>query len=238
MYNPLTRDINSDKMAANYKSDLKKAVPTIDVAFVGKLLSDILGVESPVYLPTWWSNREYHPEAYPDVKQKEEDPAYEGAPNRFGNKVFGAFWIKGGAYSKYEPNGELKTDLYSDFLMPVATIVEFSKPKKVIKTPTIGALGTVKEVFAMEDWNISINGIILPDKDNSSSFRSVAEQMKTIQKFHEIAGNIGVEGQIFSEKDITSMVTESLKFTPISGRPNMMQYSIQAVSDKNILMML
>lgn len=235
MYNPLTENINKEKIAADYKGDLKKAVPTIDVAFVGKLLSDVFGVESPIYLPTWWQGREFKAGPFPDIKLMEEDPEYNNAPFRMGNRVFGAFWLKGGSYKKYEFDGSLKEYKYSNFLMPVATMVDFSKPKTVVKTPTIGGLGSVKEVFSMEDWTITINGIILPDENNPPAFRSIKGQMDAIQKFHDIVGSIGVEGQIFADRNIVSLVTENLTFTPVQGKPNMMQYSIEAVSDEDIL---
>jgi hypothetical protein len=59
--------------------------------------------------------------------------------------------------------------------------------------------------------------------------------MDAIQKFHDIAGSIGVEGQIFADRNIVSIVTENLTFTPVQGKPNMMQYSIEAISDEDIL---
>jgi hypothetical protein len=238
MYNPLTENINKEKIAADYKGDLKKAVPTIDVAFVGKLLSDVFGVESPIYLPTWWQGREFKAGSYSDVKLMEEEPDYINAPFRMGNRVFGAFWISEGSYKKYEFDGSLKSYRYSEFLMPVATIVDFSRPKTVVKTPTIGGMGSVKEIYALEDWNITINGIILPDENNPPAFRTVRGQMDAIQKFHEIAGSIGVEGQIFAERNIARIVTENLTFTPIQGKPNMMQYSIEAVSDEDLITMV
>jgi len=60
--------------------------------------------------------------------------------------------------------------------------------------------------------------------------------MEAIQLFHEIAGSIEVEGQLFAQRNISRIVTESLKFTPVQGKPNMMQYSIEAVSDGDFLL--
>lgn len=234
--NPLTENINPAKVAADYKGDLLRAVPTIDVAFVGKLISDVFGVQSPVYLPTWWQGREFEPPAYPGIVVADEQPEYDDAPIRLGNKTFGAFWLKGGKYKMWDYNGELKELMMPDFLMPLATIVDFTRPKEVIKTPRIGGAGTVKEIYGLGDWTISIKGIILPDENNPVSFRTVEGQMDAIQKFHEIAGSIEVDGQIFAKRKIYRIVTESLAFSPIQGRPNMMQYSIEAISDEDILL--
>lgn len=238
MYNPLTKNINSEKLSVDYKGDLKRAMPTIDVAFVGKLITDVLGVENPVYLPTWWQGRDYTAGPYSVKMTENEEYFSEDSPVRFGNKVFGAFWIREGTYKMYESDGTLKSDKFSKFLMPVATVIDFSRTKKVLKTPTIGGLGSVKEVFSMEDWSISINGIILPDENNPPEYRTVAGQMNAIQKFHEYAGCVGVEGKVFADRNIVNIVTESLTFSPVRGKPNMMQYSIQATSDVDILMVI
>ncbi len=234
--NPLSQNINPSKIAADYKGDLGRAVPVIDVAFVSKLLSDVFGVESPVYLPTWWQGRDYSADPYPGITLQNEDPEYDDAPIRYGKKTFGAFWLKGGRYKVWNYSGQVKDAGFSDFLMPLATLVDFTRPKTVTKTPTIGGLGTVKEIYGLADWDISIKGIILPDESNPSAFRTVEGQMDAIQKFHEIAGSIEVDGQLFAKRKIYRIVTESLTFSPIQGRPKMMQYSIDAVSDEDLLL--
>lgn len=235
--NPLTQNINPSKIAADYKGDLTKAVPVIDVAFVSNLLSDVFGVQSPVYLPTWWQGRDFNPSPYPGVVLQEEAQEYDDAPIRYGQKTFGAFWLKGREdYKMWDYKGQLKTVGMSDFLMPLATIVDFTRPKTVIKTPTTGGFGSVKEIYGLSDWNISIKGIILPDENNKPAFRTVEGQMSAIQKYHEIAGSIDLEGQLFAKREIYRIVTESLTFSPIQGRPNMMQYTIEAVSDGEFLL--
>ncbi|WP_010664934.1 DUF6046 domain-containing protein [Marinilabilia salmonicolor] len=233
---PLTNNINPAKVAADYKSDLKRTVPTIDVAYVGKLLSDVFGVESPVYLPTWWQGRDYSPAPYPGLEVEADDPEYDDAPVRMGNKTFGAFWLRGGRYMTYHYTGELKEKSYPDFLMPLASIVDFTRPKTVNKTTTTGGSGTVKEIYGLGDWNITIKGIIIPDKDNEGAFKTVDGQMDMIQKYHEIAGSIEVDGQIFAKRNIYRITTEDLSFSPVQGRPNMMQYTIEATSDEDLLL--
>jgi hypothetical protein len=236
MNNPLTENINPSKLATDYVGDLKRLIPTIDVAFVGSLIKDVFGVESPVYLPTWWQGREFQTESYPGVSVSDE-VEYDDAPVRFGQKTFGAFWLDAGTYKKYDNNGILKEFGYSKFLMPLATIVDFSRPKTVVETPTIGGNGSVKEIIGLEDWAISIKGIILPDPERKEvAFRTVEGQMEAMQSFHEIADSIEVDGQIFHKREISRIVTKSLAFSPVQGKPNMMQYTIDAVSDEDFLL--
>jgi len=234
--NPLTQNINPSRIASDYKSDLGRAVPTIDVAFVGNLLSDVFGVESPVYLPTWWQGRDYSPETYPGVEMEPDDPEYDQAPVRNGKKTFGAFWLESGTYQFYNNDGELNDKTVGRIMMPLATIVDFSREKSVTKTPVIGGFGTVKEIYGFNDWSIAIKGIIIPDDSNEPGHRTVREQQTAIQKFFEAAGSIDVDGQIFAERNISRIVMEDLNFSPIQGRPNMMKYTISAVSDEDILL--
>ena len=213
-----------------YKPSLADKRPPINTGYIGNLLSEVFGVESPVYVP-WFIQRDKKYLPFPDVEVM-QDIEYENAPVRYGQKTFGAFWLKGGSYLNYDHTGKLITSKYPDFLMPLATLVDFSREKETFKTPVCGG-GTVKETYTLLDWNITINGIILPDKFNPYTQQTVSQQMEVIQNFHEIAGSIIVEGQLFAQREITRIVTETLKFSPIQGRPNMMQYSITAVSDND-----
>ena len=236
---------------SEYKPSILDKRPNIDVGYVGKLLSDVFGVESPVYVP-WFLERTYKAPPYTDVKEGtpanglaspytsvevlNRDVEYDNAPVRYGQKTFGAFWFLGGAYKTWDYKGNLIDIELNDFLMPLATLVEFTRAKTVTKTPTLGGVGTVKEIYGFEDWSISISGIILPDDLNPLTQQTVAEQMEAMQLFHELAGCIDIQGQLFAQRNISRIVTESLKFSPVQGRPNMMQYSIEAVSDGDLIL--
>lgn len=236
---------------SEYKPSILDTRPNIDTGYISKLLTDVFGVQSPVYVP-WFHERDYHALPFTDVKEgtapggvalpyqnvelKSQDAEDSDAPVRFGQKTFGAFWFWGGIYKTWDYKGNLVNIELSDLLMPLATLVEFTRPKTVTKTTTLGGMGTIKEIYAFEDWSISITGIILPDAQNPNGQQSVAEQMTAIQQFHEIAGAIDVYGPLFAQRNITRIVTEGLKFSPVQGRPNMVQFSIDAISDSDVLL--
>jgi len=186
-------------------------------------------------MPNWFIHPTYKSLPFTDVALSDTDPEYDDAPVRLGQKTFGAFWLKGGKYNMWQMDGTLKKGSMSDFLMPLATLVDFSRQKVVTKLPTLGGTGSRKQIYSLDDWNVSIKGIIIPDPDNKPAFRTVEGQMYAIQRYHEIAGSIEVEGQIFAKRNITRIVTESLTFSPVQGFPNMLQYSIDAVSDEDLL---
>lgn len=208
---------------------------TIDVSFISGLLQDVFGVFTPVFHPEL-EEKQIQAAAFPNVEIEAAAPEYDNAPVRFGQKTWGAFWFKGGRYLTFGTNGKLKEEQYSDLLMPLASLVSFKRAKVVKKTETVGGAGTVKEVYGLADWSISISGIIIPDQYNPSAQQSVEEQMEAIQRFHETAGSIEVDGQIFAQRNVSRIVTEDCSFDPIQGRPNMMQYTIEAISDEDLLL--
>lgn len=210
----------------------------IDINFVSKLLADTYFIDRPRYMPHWFIRPTYKSLPFTDVEMDTPVPDYDKAPVRFGQKTFGAFWLKDDKYNAWEIDGTVKEVRLGDFLMPLATLVDFARPKTVTKTPTLGGYGTVKEIYGLGDWTVSIKGIIIPDPDNKPAFRTVEGQMDAIQKYHEIAGSINVEGQLFAQRNISRIVTENLTFTPVQGFPNMMQYSIDAVSDEDLFLSL
>ncbi len=209
----------------------------LDLSFVSGLLQDVFGISTPVYHPEIGDTSD-QPGAFSGIQLDPDAPEYDNAPVRFGQKVWGAFWLKGGRYLSYAYDGKLKEEEYSRFLMPLATLVSFSRPKQVKVTQTVGGTGSVKEIYGLGDWAIGINGIILPDYNNPSGMQTVEEQMEVLQQYNEVAGSLSVDGQIFAKREISSIVIESLKFSPIQGKPQMMQYSIQAVSDEDLLLLL
>jgi hypothetical protein len=216
----------------------QELAPKLDIGYAVSLLGDIFGFNSPVFLPDF-KNRDFQPGEFSGYEIESDYSYEEDAPVRFGKKVICPFWFHGGKYPTYnEYNGKIEHPEYPTFLMPLASIVSFTRDKVITKTPTVGGAGSVKEIFSNNDWSISIQGIIFADKERKNSFISVRQQMEAIQKFYNIAGGIRVSGRIFSDKLITCIVMESLKFNPVQGKPDIMPYTIEATSDADPLMLI
>lgn len=206
----------------------------LDIGYAVSLLGDVFGFNSPVYLPYSFSERY----ALSDADYKVEvvsDEQYDRL-SQFGTPVIGAFTVRGGEYKLYDKRTSLLRDKeYSSFEFPIASIVDFARDKNLIKTPTIGSTGTVKEIFGLQDWNINIRGICMDDPSRKENVTAKEQQLALIA-LNEIAGALVIEkGSIFLDKQITRFVIESLSFTAIQGKPNLIQYEIQAVSDEDFL---
>lgn len=210
--------------------------PKIDVGFVGSMLGKVFGFNSPIYLPYELSTRMYIPGGY-DV-QLVDEVTFDRL-SQFGTPVVGSFTIAGGNYRFYDlKTGKLKNSRIGDFEFPIASLVEFSRSKNIIKTPTIGGVGSVKEIYGLEDWSISIKGICMPDSSRKG-YQTTEEQIFALTKLNEIAGSLEIaQGNIFLKKNISRLVIESLAFSPVQGKPDIMPFEITATSDEDLLLTL
>jgi hypothetical protein len=217
-------------------------IPNIDIGFVTSLLSDVFGINSPIYLP-YSSKNDFKAKGYSIPEQyigfETIDGEEEDRLSVFGTPVMGSFTIAGGTYKVYDKRSGalINKEGFDDFEFPVATIVEFRKPKVINKTSMSGGAGRVKEVFGMDDWTISIKGLCLDDPSRKSGSRSAKEQQQRLIELNEIAGSLEIlRGSIFTEKKIERIVIEELGFSPIQGKPNIIPFEISACSDEDILL--
>lgn len=151
--------------------------------------------------------------------------------SQYGTPLIGTFTAKSNTYKRYNKDDKLEDFKLDDFEFPVATIVEFSRKKSTVVSATIGGKGSVKEIMGLDDWNISIKGLIVYD-GSRKKYKTVKEQQKQLDELNNITGSIGIDGKIFFERGIHHIVINELRYTPIQGKPGLVQYEITALSDE------
>ena len=201
--------------------------------YVGQLFKAAFGV-MPVYLtfPLGQSPTPdmlgYDPKIMERVMPEEaERKSIYGTPVVFPMKFLG------GQFKKYDDKGRLVDTSLNDFWLPDATMADFSRAKNIIKTTTLGANGTVKEVYGFDDWDIRIRTLCLRNKELTER-----EQEKKILEWFGVAGSIGIEGYLFTKKNIKSIVLEDIDIKSVSGSPNVIPIEITAVSDEPIELLI
>jgi hypothetical protein len=201
--------------------------------WVGSIISEVFGISSPIYLP-WGSDKSELP-AYEDVQfisgEEGEELSVLGTP------VFGIVTFEGGTYNVYDrASGQVKKVKYDDYTLPYSCICDFLRENNVITTNVLGNTGTVKELFGIGDWNISIRGIAV---NGGNKYKNNAhEQIATLIERANICDAIGVNGPVFANKDISRMVIKSVKIQPIEAKYNVIPFQIEAVSDEPIELIL
>ena len=210
---------------------------TPNTAFIaGQLLGDVFGISSPIYIP-WFNSRQPFKvvPGYEGVQLSEQETSE--VLSWMGTPVLGSFKLDGKAYKTYDNKGKLITMEQNDFVMPFATVVEFNRAMNVTKTKTLGNKGTVKEIYGLDDWSISIRGICLTD-ENRNQQKTASEQYLEMCSWRDVCDTVNVTGEIFNEKGIYGLVFDSFSLRPVQGKPDVMAFEIQATSDNPIELML
>ena len=160
-----------------------------------------------------------------------EEPIYKDVVRQsiYGTPVVFPIMFRGGTFKKYDDKGKIIDFSMSDFWLPDATMVDFSRAKNIVKTNVLGSNGTVKEIYGFDDWNIRIRSLCIKGRDMTAR-----DFEKHLTEWFQITGSIGVQGSLFLEKGITSIVLEDMDIKSITGSPDVIPIEFQAVSDEAI----
>ena len=219
--------------------------------YLAKMFDLAFGVKSPVFVPytvnldklIYKDSKGFElpgaaaQEAMPglDVKLKAETEAE--ATSWMGTPIVYPFTLQGGVYKKYSPSGELEDFRLEDFMMPAATLVDFSRAKNIIRTPVLGSNGTVKEMYSFDDWKIRVRGICLDDNTRRIA-KTAVEQKKELLKWEQVCGSINVMGTLFFEKSILAMTISNANFTQLEGKPGVIPFELECESDERLELIL
>jgi hypothetical protein len=137
-------------------------------------------------------------------------------------------------YKKYNTNGELVDAKMATFRLPIASIISFRRDKIMSTTKINGGRGTVKEIYGFDDWQVTINGFLIPDASQPEGFKNPLDQEKELIKWDNLASSIEVGCELFTTRGIGSLTIKGVSFEPMRGKPNIRTFTISAVSDEPI----
>jgi len=215
--------------------------------WLASMMSDIFGICIPVYIPYGKGEPAILPNYEPVGSADSFLPNYENIiftesqqseiKSKFGLPVFGTVTFKGGTYNQYDRySGRIKQAMCAEYTLPYSCLIEFSRENAVITTNLLGNQGTVKELFGLGDWNISIKGIAVNGLDRVGN--DAHTQIENLVAWHEINDAIGVGGSLFSSKGIDRIVIKSLNIQPIEAKYNVIPFTIEALSDEPLELQL
>ena len=167
---------------------------------------------------------------YKDVTVTDDDEEI-GRMSYLGTPVVFPITFSGGKYQTYNNAGEITTEDFREFELPVATLVNFRRPKIIRKTKIPGSKGTVKELYGSDDWLIDIRGICLADPSHAWA-KTAMQQHEALVNFDRIFDSINLSGVLFEKKSIHKLVIDDISFTQLPGKPKIMPFTIRASSDE------
>lgn len=144
-----------------------------------------------------------------------------------------------GTYNKFHPiTGEIIKIKKNEFRLPITSIVSFSRDKEIVTTNLNGSRSTAKESINFNDWQVTINGILIDDNSQPQGFTTALMQEKELCNWEQLVSSIPVICKVFEVREIKNITIRSISFEPIRGRPNVRNFTIDAVSDEPIEMII
>lgn len=119
---------------------------------------------------------------------------------------------------------------YDEWRLPATATAEFRRTKAITKTKPNGAKSSTKEMWAFDDWDITIRGILLHPKPNVFPEADLRE----LARWELVADSIQVAGEMFAYLGIKRLVIESLNIGKVTGMPNMVPFQMSCVSDEDL----
>lgn len=196
---------------------------------LSELFQLAFGQNSPVYIPQSINPRRDNGVEFTGLTVKPDEEAQR--MSWLGTPILFPIKFKKGNYSGYKPNGEIEDVEKQDFYLPSATLVDFRRTKNITKTNVLGDSGTVKEIFSYDDWKIRIKGLCL-NEPNNPAYNQISE----ILSWESIASSIEVSGKLFTDKEINSIAIESIEVVQVQGKPSVIPFTINAVSDQLLIL--
>lgn len=153
------------------------------------------------------------------------------ATSWMGTKIVGQITFSGQVFKHYGDNGKLEDLPLNDFVLPNTALAQFSRPKEIVKTKLLSALGTVKELFSYGDWQIEL--IVRCVNDNGrTNAQTAVEQLERLLEFEKVLGAIRVSGEAFNQRKIHYLVIERMETLTKKGAPDRIDVRIRATSDQ------
>lgn len=148
-----------------------------------------------------------------------------------GTPIFQPVSFLGGTYQQFgtgRQQGNVVDAVYAGWTLPPTTTVEFKRSKDITKSHPSTGIGTTKELWQIDDWDITIRGLILDGQPNYFP----EGQLRQLMSYEKIVDAIDVQGAMFNYLGIRRLVIESLSIGQVAGKPNVTPFQMQCVSDE------
>lgn len=155
---------------------------------------------------------------------------YEGVPLIF------PITFQGGTYKQYDRGKIVDTEM-KEFRLPLTTICQFSRDKKMDKTYASAGFNSWKEIYSIDDWQIRMDGVIFPDDTQPQGYTTPAQQIKMLRRWDDLPAAIKVESDLFALLGIHNIVMK-LQLGQTRAFPERFPFTITAESDAPVELIL
>lgn len=117
-----------------------------------------------------------------------------------------------------------------EYTFPDWPLIDISASKNIIKTPIKGRNGTVKEYINIDDYLITIRGILI----NHDGEEYPEEMVNELHDIFKINKEMRVTTPVLNLLEIHNIVIQDLKFPEVEGYNHIQPFVIQCLSDEPV----
>lgn len=112
-------------------------------------------------------------------------------------------------------------------MLPNEPIVEISGGKSIVSTELVGGAGAIKENMGLNDWQISIKGIVVSDEPDMYPEKEMREILEIINK----QTSLKCENDLMRIFKINQLVIKDYRFPATEGAIEWQAYTLECLSD-------
>lgn len=202
------------------------------------MLSLLYGIANPVAFPgvMGQAKREQPEVSFAGITVVEDHEAR--AVSHLGTPILYPVTLRGGSYRRFARDGRVEQVTLGELRLPLSSVVEMSRGKTITKTAVVATGSSVKEIYAHEDWQVRISGILMDEPKQPQGASTLEAMQDRMLEFDRLADSIGVDGDLFKQRAIDRLSIVSLSFNQIPGKPRMHGFQMTCESDDTLELIL
>ena len=120
-------------------------------------------------------------------------------------------------------------EVFDGYDFPAETTIEALRAKKIVESDILGRDGTVEELIALDDWSLTIRGLII----NYDSTDYPENAVKDLQQLFELKSSVlPVKGTFLTMLGVRYLSLHRLSLKPSLGYSNVQAFEIEAKSKR------
>lgn len=148
-----------------------------------------------------------------------------------GTPIFYPITLKGGTYKAYDSDGKVQQVRLNDLRLPPTAVVEMRRAKEMTSTPVVASRSSIKEHYALRDWQLRISGILLDEPNQPQGATTFEVMEERLRQFFELADSVEIDGDLFHSRGIFRIAMVDLSLNQIPTKDRLHGFQIEAYSD-------